>query len=167
MSVLVGLEDNLDDETKIILEGMQLDEIKKDIKMNNGYRVIKLNKKENLGKEESNLPLLSSPLWKKIILIQSQTFLLVVDSDQPKFKKDEIKVLKIEDIVAKDLSDVFLSQINITPEKQFTKIFNVDGEYNLLYICEKNDSDVKPISRDLVERRAFQKIQSTFKHFYF
>ena len=151
------LEDNLDDETKIILEGMQLDEIKKDIKMNNGYRVIKLNKKRKFGKEESKFTFVKfSSLEKNYIDTIADITYSCKDSDQPKFK-DEIKVLKIEDIIAKDLSDVFLSQINITPEKQFTKIFNVDGEYNLLYICEKNDSDIKPMSRDLVERRAFSK----------
>ena len=151
------LEDNLDDETKIILEGMQLGEIKKDIKMNNGYRVIKLNKKRKFGKEESKFTFVKfSSFEKNDIDTILDISLSCKDSDQPKFK-DEIKVLKIEDIVAKDLSDVFLSQINITPEKQFTKIFNVDGEYNLLYICEKNDADIKPMSRDIVERRAFSK----------
>ena len=50
---------------------MQLGEIKKDIKMNNGYRVIKLNKKENLEKKNQNLLLLNFPLLKKMILIQS------------------------------------------------------------------------------------------------
>ena len=58
---------------------------------------------------------------KKIVILGEPTTVLLTRWIK-KFK-DEIKVLKIEDIVAKDLSDVFLSQINITPEKQFTKIF--------------------------------------------
>ena len=70
---------------------------------------------------------------------------------------DEIKFLEINDISAKDLSSVFLDQIETTPVNKFTKVFEIDGEYNLIFVCEKNDSQIKPISREIVERRAFSK----------
>ena len=59
-------------------------------------------------------------------------------------------------MVAKDLSETFLSRIELTEVNTFTDIFDLDGEYNLLYLCKKKESDIE-ISRETVERRAFSK----------
>ncbi len=151
------LEDNLDNETRLILERMQPDEIKKNIKMNNGYRVIKLNKKRKFGKEGSKFTFYKfSSFNKNDIETISELSINCNSYDQSKLK-EEIKVVRIDDIIAKDLSNIFLTHINVTPEKQFTNIFEIDGDYNLLYICKKKESDIEPISRDLVERKAFSK----------
>ncbi len=151
------LEDSLDDQMKSTLEKMKIGEIKKNLKINNGYKIIKLNKKRTFGKEGMKFSFLKfSSLDKNNIENVSKRKLDCNNTDESELG-DEIKYLKIENIIAKDLSDNFLSQINTTPEKEFTQIFDIDGEYNLLFICTKNESDVKPISRDLVERRAFSK----------
>ena len=46
------LEDNIDIETRNILEKMKIGEIKKNIRINNGYKIIKLNKKRRFGDEQ-------------------------------------------------------------------------------------------------------------------
>ena len=151
------LEDNLDNETKKILNDMNIGEIRKNIKMNNGYKIIKLNKKRKFGKEGQKFTFLKfSSLYKNLIESLAGLTFDCDKTDESEFI-DEIKFLKIENILAKDLSDNFLSQIDMTSEKEFTQIFDVNGEYNKLFICKKNETDVKPISRDLVERRAFSK----------
>ena len=79
------------------------------------------------------------------------------DKFDEKGLSEDIKYLKIQDILAKDLSDDFLYQIENTEENNFTSAFEVSGEYNILYICEKNVSEIKAIPRDMVERQAFSK----------
>ena len=44
------LEDDLDFETRKILEGMKTGEVNKNIKIDNGYKLIKLNKKRKIWK---------------------------------------------------------------------------------------------------------------------
>ena len=125
--------------------------------MNNGYKIIKLNKKRKFGKEGQKFTFLKfSSLYKNVIESLAGLTFDCDKTDESEFI-DEIKFLKIENILAKDLSDNFLSQIDMTSEKEFTQIFDVNGEYNKLFICKKNETNVKPISRDLVERRAFSK----------
>ena len=68
--------------------------------------------------------------------------------DEKGLSKD-IKYLKIQDILAKDLSEDFLYQIKNTEENNFTPAFEVSGEYNILYICEKNESEVTKIMNGL------------------
>ena len=41
----------------------------------------------------------------------------------------------------KDLSNLFRQQLDVSDEKSFTQVFELDGEYNLLYICEKKVSN--------------------------
>ena len=60
-------------------------------------------------------------------------------------------------MVAKDLSETFLSRIELTEVNNFTDIFDIDGEYNLLYLCKKKESDIGQISRESIERKAFSK----------
>ena len=45
------LEDSLDDLTKSVLKDMNIGEIKTNIKINNGLKIIKLNKKRKFGNE--------------------------------------------------------------------------------------------------------------------
>ena len=63
---------------------------------------------------------------------------------------EEIKFLKIKDMASKDLSNLFLSQLDISEEKNFSKVFELDGEYNLLYVCEKKVSTSNNISREAI-----------------
>ena len=57
----------------------------------------------------------------------------------------------------KDLSNLFRKQLDLSDQNSFTQVFEVDGEYNLLYVCEKKVSKSNVISREAIERRAFSK----------
>ena len=60
-------------------------------------------------------------------------------------------------MASKDLSKLFLEKLEILEEKSFTEVFELDGEHNLLYICDKKASSSNNISREAIERRAFSK----------
>ena len=57
----------------------------------------------------------------------------------------------------KDLSNLFRQQLSVSDQKSFTQVFELDGEYNLLYVCEKKVSKSNDITREAIERRAFSK----------
>ncbi len=151
------LEDNLDDVTKSILKDMNLGEIKTNIKINNGLKIIKLNKKRKFGNEGAKFSFLKFSSFNKNQIEQLTKLNLNCNNVNNKDFKDDIKFLKITDMVAKDLSETFLSRIELTEVNTFTDIFDLDGEYNLLYLCKKKESDIGQISRETVERRAFSK----------
>ncbi len=149
------LEDSLDTLTRDTLKNMETGEIKKNIKINNGFKIIKLNKKRKFGNEGAKFTFLKfSSVNQELIKNLSELNLNCNNIDENKIN-EEIKFLKIQDMIAKDLSDFFLSQIESTSENSFTKIFELDGDYNLLFVCEKNDSESSHISRETIERRVF------------
>ncbi len=151
------IEDNLDDVTKNILKDMGLGEIKTNIKINNGLKILKLNKKRKFGNEGAKYSFLKFSSFNKKNIEQLTKSDINCNSVSVENFNNEIKFLKIQDMVAKDISETFLSKIELTKENTFTDIFDLDGEYNLLYLCKKNESDINHISRETIERRAFSK----------
>ena len=151
------LEDSLDDNTKNILKSMSPGEIKTAIKISNGLKIIKLNRKRKFGNAGTKFSFLKFSSFKKsdIESIKNLTF-SCDDINEEDFIYD-IKFLKIQDMIAKDISDSFLSQIEKTEENNFTNIFDLNGEFNLLFVCKKDESDLKHISRESIERQAFSK----------
>ena len=151
------LEDNLDIETKELLEKMEIKQVKTNIKINNGYKILKLNNIRKFGEKDAKLSFLKF----SSLEINNLKELPNLGLDCKNFNEiklnEDIKYLEIKDVIAKDLSENFLNQIESTEVSKFTKVFEVAGEYNLLLICSKSDPEIKPISRDLVERRAFSK----------
>ena len=151
------LEDSIDTQTKDILIKMDLGEVKTNIKLNNGFKIIKLNKKRKFGNEGVKFTFLKfSSLNQEPIQNLSKMSLGCNNIDENEIN-NEIKFLKIQDMIAKDLSDFFLNRIEVTSENSFTEIFELDGEYNLLFVCEKKKSESNGISRESIERRAFSK----------
>ena len=150
-------EDSLDFNTKEILNSMNPGDIKTNIKMNNGFKILKLNKKRRFGNEEIKFSFVKfSSINKKEI-----QNLYKKNINCKNIKKSEIEgeinFLKFKDMALKDLSDLFRKQLDVSDEKSFTKVFELDGEYNLLYVCEKKASTSNGISREAIERTAFSK----------
>ena len=151
------LEDSLDDLTKSVLKDMNLGEIKTNIKINNGLKIIKLNKKRKFGNEGAKFSFLKFSSFNKNQIEQLTKLNFDCNNVNNKNFNNEIKFLKIKDMVAKDLSETFLSRIELTEVNNFTDIFDLDGEYNLLYLCKKKEADIGKISRESIERKAFSK----------
>ena len=150
------LEDSIDSQTKEILKQMKIGEIKKNIKINNGYKIIKLNKKRKFGTDQIKLTFLKFSSFDEQKIKKMKNLNLSCKEEEVEVAKD-IKFLKIKDVFAKDLSSDFLKQIENTDEKKFTSIFQIEGEYNIIFLCNKNESEIKAVPRDIVERQAFSK----------
>ena len=150
-------EDSLDSETKEILNNMSPGDVKTNIKIDNGFKILKLNRKRRFGNEQIKFSFLkfSSFDIRQIQNIYKKN--IRCENIQETEIEGGIKFLKIKDMASKDLSNLFLKQLDISEEKSFTEVFELDGEYNLLYVCEKKVSSSNSISREAIERRAFSK----------
>ncbi len=150
-------EDSLDSITKEILNSMNPGDIKTNIKMNNGFKILKLNRKRRFGNEEIQFSFLKfSSINKKEIQNIYKKNINCKNTKKSEIE-GEIRFLKFKDMALKDLSDLFRKQLDISDEKSFTEVFELDGEYNLLYVCEKKASKSNGISREEIERSAFSK----------
>ncbi len=125
--------------------------------MNNGFKILKLNKKRRFGNEEITFSFLKfSSINKKEIQNLYKKNINCKNTKNSKIE-GEIKFLKFKDMALKDLSDSFRKQLDVSDEKSFTQVFEIDGEYNLLYVCERKALKSNDISREAIERRAFSK----------
>ena len=84
---------------------------------------------------------------------------LNIDCNYPKNISDDssVKELNVKDVMAKDISPDYLTYLENTSENNFSQLFEVQDEYNLIYVCNKSEGDIPQISRESVERKAFSK----------
>ena len=150
-------EDSLDSNTKEILNSMNPGDIKTDIRINNGYKILKLNRKRKFGNEEIKFSFLKFSSFDKKEIQNIYNKNISCKNIKESEIEGEIKFLKFKDMALKDLSNLFRKQLDVSDEKSFTQVFELDGEYNLLYVCEKKVSKSNGISREEIERRAFSK----------
>ena len=150
-------EDSLDSETKEILNNMSPGDIKTNVKISNGFKILKLNRKRRFGNEQIKFTFLKFSSFDKKQIQNMYESDISCENIKESEIEDEIKFLKIKDMASKDLSDLFLKQLDNSEEKSFTEVFELDGEHNLLYVCDKKISTSDSISRETIERRAFSK----------
>ncbi len=150
-------EDSLDSETKEILNNMSPGDIRTNVKISNGFKILKLNRKRRFGNEQIKFTFLKFSSFDKKQIQNMYERDINCENIKESEIEDEIKFLKIKDMASKDLSDLFLKQLDISEEKSFTEVFELDGEHNLLYVCDKKISTSDSISRETIERRAFSK----------
>ena len=151
------VEDSLDSETKEILNNMSPGDIKTNIKISNGFKILKLNKKRRFGNDQIKFSFLKFSSFDKKQIQNLYDKDISCENIKESEIEEGVKFLKIKDMLSKDLSNLFLKKLDISEEKSFTEVFELDGEHNLLYVCEKKASSSNNISREAVERRAFSK----------
>ena len=150
-------EDSLDSETKEILSNMSPGDIKTNVKMSNGFKILKLNRKRRFGNEQIKFTFLKFSSFDKKQIENIYEKNITCENIKESDIDEGIKFLKIKDMASKDLSNLFLKQLDISEEESFTEVFELDGEQNLLYVCKKEVSTSNSISRETIERRAFSR----------
>ena len=78
-------------------------------------------------------------------------------SELNKYKKDdELSVTRLENILANEISEVFLKKIQETPIKQISDEIEINGEYSRLLICKKSkDKAADEKKRIEIENKLF------------
>ncbi len=152
------LEDNLEDNLKTTLNNLNKGEVSGGIKSENGFKIIKLNdtRKNSEGMNHKFSFIKFSSYDQKLI----QSFDYNPDncsSELNKYKKnDELSVTRLENILANEISEVFLKKIQETPIKQISDEIEINGEYSKLLICKKSkDKSADEKKRIEIENKLF------------
>ena len=159
-------EENLDDQTRGILMNMKSGEISNKIKIENGYKIIKLNKKRIVGNKRIKYSFIkiSSLFADSISLVNKE--LLKCNEPIPVLP-DDISAIKIEDVYSNELSDVFRKGIEATEKFKFSKLIENNGEFSLLMLCSIDQEEKSNIpTRDQIENKLytdrFNQLTNTF-----
>ena len=132
------IEENIDSQILDIVKDLNIGQIKSDIKVDDGYKIIKLNNKRVIssGKGDSfsfikfssfkNLDALMKDIDADICSIK--------ESDFPDIQ--DLSLVKFDQINSNELSLIYLEKIKNIKEGEFTEIIENKGENNKILLCK-------------------------------
>ena len=148
------LEDNLDENLKNVLDKLDVGEVKSEIKIKNGYKVLKLNQKRTFGLEAFTYSFIKfSSFSRDLSNLKSEN--ITCDSVEDNFNYEDISFVTLENIRANEISEIFRDEIKKTDIGLFTNVIEISGENNVLLICDKLDKENQVVNREKIETKIF------------
>ena len=148
------LIDNLDDDLRNVLNKLEVGEIKSDIKIKNGYKILKLNEKRIFGLEAFTYSFIKfSSFNENLNELKSKN--ISCETKEDKLDLGNISVVSIENIQANELLEIFHDQLKKTDIGFFTDIIEISGENNILLVCDKFDKENQIVNREKIETKIF------------
>ena len=148
------LVDNLDDDLRNILNELDVGEVKSNIKIKNGYKILKLNEKRIFGLEAFTYSFIKfSSFNKNLNELKSKN--ITCESNEDEFNFADISFVLIENIRANELSEIFHNELKKTDIGFFTDIIEISGENNILLVCDKFDKENQLVNREKIETKIF------------
>ena len=148
------LIDNLDDDLRNVLNKLDVGEIKSDIKIKNGYKILKLNEKRIFGLEAFTYSFIKfSSFNRDLNELKSKN--ITCESNEDEFNLEDISFVSIENIKANELLEIFHDELKKTDIGFFTDIIEISGENNILLVCDKFDKENQIVNREKIETKIF------------
>ena len=148
------LADNLDDDLRNVLTKLDVGEIKSDIKIKNGYKILKLNEKRIFGLEAFTYSFIKfSSFNRDLNELKSKN--ITCESKEDEFNLEDISFVSIENIKANELLEIFHDELKKTDIGFFTDIIEISGENNILLVCDKFDKENQIVNREKIETKIF------------
>ena len=148
------LEDNLDENLKNVLDKLDVGEIKSEIKIKNGYKILKLNQKRIFGLETFTYSFIKfSSFNRDLNDLRSKN--ITCDSKEDNFNFEDISFVTLENIRANEISEIFRDELKKTDVGFFTNVIEISGENNILLICDKLDKENQVVNREKIETKIF------------
>ena len=148
------LVDNLDDDLRNVLNKLDVGEIKSDIKIKNGYKILKLNEKRIFGLEAFTYSFIKfSSFNRDLNELKSKN--ITCESNEDEFNLEDISFVSIENIKANELLEIFHDELKKTDIGFFTDIIEISGENNILLVCDKFDKENQVVNREKIETKIF------------
>ena len=148
------LIDNLDDDLRNVLNKLEVGEIKSDIKIKNGYKILKLNEKRIFGLEAFTYSFIKfSSFNENLNELKSKN--ISCETKEDKLDLENISVVSIENIQANELLEIFHDQLKKTDIGFFTDIIEISGENTILLVCDKFDKENQIVNREKIETKIF------------
>ena len=148
------LEDNLDENLKNVLDKLDVGEVKSEIKIKNGYKILKLNQKRIFGLETFTYSFIKfSSFNRDLNDLRSKN--ITCDSKEDNFNFEDISFVSLENIRANEISEIFRDELRKTDVGFFTNVIEISGENNILLICDKLDKENQVVNREKIETKIF------------
>ena len=159
------IEDNLDIEVKKILTEMKEGDISKEIKVNDGYKIVKLNRKRIFGYEMLKYSFIKISSF-EIENLDFSKFSSISCSDDKFNINDKISAIKLTDVVANEMVNVYLEKLEKLENGKFSTVISHDNQFSVLKLCDKKNELNQVEQRNKIQNnlyaKKFNQLASTF-----
>ena len=159
------IEDNLDIEVKKILTEMKEGDISKEIKVNDGYKIFKLNRKRIFGYEMLKYSFIKISSF-EIENLDFSKFSSISCSDDEFNINNKISAIKLTDVVANEMVNVYLEKLEKLENGKFSTVISHDNQFSVLKLCDKKNELNQVEQRNKIQNnlyaKKFNQLASTF-----
>ena len=159
------IEDNLDIEVKKILTEMKEGDISKEIKVNDGYKIVKLNRKRIFGYAMLKYSFIKISSF-EIENLDFSKFSSISCSDDKFNINDKISAIKLTDVVANEMINVYLEKLEKLENGEFSTVISHDNQFSVLKLCDKKNELNQVEQRNKIQNnlyaKKFNQLASTF-----
>ena len=159
------IEDNLDIEVKKILTEMKEGDISKEIKVNDGYKIVKLNRKRIFGYAMLKYSFIKISSF-EIEDLDFSKFSSISCSDDKFNINEKISAIKLTDVVANEMVNVYLEKLKKLEKGKFSTVISHDNQFSVLKLCDKKNELNQVEQRNKIQNnlyaKKFNQLASTF-----
>ena len=159
------IEDNLDIEVKKILTEMKEGDISKEIKVNDGYKIVKLNRKRIFGYAMLKYSFIKISSF-EIENLDFSKFSSISCSDDKFNINEKISAIKLTDVVANEMVNVYLEKLKKLENGKFSTVISHDNQFSVLKLCDKKNELNQVEQRNKIQNnlyaKKFNQLASTF-----
>ncbi len=159
------IEDNLDIQVKKILTEMKEGDISKEIKVSDGYKIVKLNRKRIFGYEMLKYSFIKISSF-EIEDLDFSKFSSISCSDDKFNINDKISAIKLTDVVANEMVNVYLEKLKKLENGKFSTVISHDNQFSVLKLCNKKNELNQVEKRNKIQNnlyaKKFNQLASTF-----
>ena len=159
------IEDNLDIEVKKILTEMKEGDISKEIKVSDGYKIVKLNRKRIFGYEMLKYSFIKISSF-EIENLDFSKFSSISCSDDKFNINEKISAIKLTDVVANEMVNVYLEKLQKLEKGKFSTVISHDNQFSVLKLCDKKNELNQVEQRNKIQNnlyaKKFNQLASTF-----
>ena len=150
------IEDNLDVEVKKILTEMKEGDISKEIKVNDGYKIFKLNRKRIFGYEMLKYSFIKISSF-EIENLDFSKFSSISCSDDKFNINEKISAIKLTDVVANEMVNVYLEKLKKLEKGKFSTVISHDNQFSVLKLCDKKNELNQVEKRNKIQNNLYAK----------
>ena len=159
------IEENLDTKLKKILTEMKEGDISREIKVNDGYKIIKLNKKRIFGYQMLKYSFIKVSSF-EIENLDFSKFSSISCSNDKFNIGSNISAIKLTDVIANEMISVYLEKLEKLEIGEFSTVISHDNQFSVLKLCDKKNELNQVEKRNKIQNnlyaKKFNQLASTF-----
>ena len=148
------IEDNLDKKIKKTLSTMKIGQVSGEIKVDDGYKIIKLNKKRIFGNQKLKYSFIKISSF-EIEKLDFSKFSSISCADDEYFINDDISASKINNIFADEMVNIYLEKLEKLEVGRFSTVVDYNNQFSVLKLCDKKDEIDEVQKRKKIENKLY------------